>query len=166
MNSKKLEPFLIAFAYLCANADFSMTIGICNDHAGLECKTALLEYLLKKGHKVVNFGTDSPESCDYPDFAHPMSEALQKGELDCGIAICGTGNGMAITLNHCRGIRAGLAWNCAVARLVKQHNDANVLVIPARFVSLRMAVMMTRTYLQTSFEGGRHLRRMEKITIQ
>lgn len=143
-----------------------MTIGICNDHAGLECKTALLEYLLKKGHKVVNFGTDSPESCDYPDFAHPMSEALQKGELDCGIAICGTGNGMAITLNHCRGIRAGLAWNCAVARLVKQHNDANVLVIPARFVSLRMAVMMTRTYLQTSFEGGRHLRRIEKITIQ
>ena len=143
-----------------------MTIGICNDHAGLECKTALVEYLLKKGHTVVNFGTDSPESCDYPDFAHPLAGALQKGELDCGIAICGTGNGMAMTLNHCRGIRAVLAWNCAVAKLVKQHNDANVLVIPARFVSRRMAVMMTRAYLDAGFEGGRHLRRIEKITLQ
>ena len=111
-----------------------MTIGICNDHAGLECKTALVEYLLKKGHTVVNFGTDSPESCDYPDFAHPLAGALQKGELDCGIAICGTGNGMAMTLNHCRGIRAGLAWNCAVAKLVKQHNDANVLCMGGRTI--------------------------------
>ena len=86
-----------------------MRIGICSDHAGLEYKTKTISYLLGKGFEVVNFGTDSPESCDYPDFAHPLAEAVEKGEVDCGIAYCGTGNGMAITLNHHRGIRAGLA---------------------------------------------------------
>ena len=122
-----------------------MKIGICSDHAGLDYKTRLISYLVGKGHEVVNFGTDSPESCDYPDFAHPLGYAVENGDVDAGIAICGTGNGMAITLNHHRGIRAGLAWNVEVAKLVKAHNNANVLVLPARFVSYRMAVMMENT---------------------
>lgn len=142
-----------------------MRIGICNDHAAYEYKTKLIAYLLGKGYEVVNFGTDSPESCDYPDFAHRLAEALEKGEVDVGIAMCGTGNGMAISLNRHKGIRAGLAWNNAVARAVKEHNNANVLVMPARFVSYRMVVSMTRTWLTTGFAGGRHERRIEKIEV-
>ena len=142
-----------------------MRIGICSDHAGLEYKTKTISYLLGKGFEVVNFGTDSPESCDYPDFAHPLAEAVEKGEVDCGIAYCGTGNGMAITLNHHRGIRAGLAWNTAVAGLVKEHNNANVLVLPARFVSYPMANACIRKWLQTEFAGGRHKRRIDKIPV-
>lgn len=140
-----------------------MKIGICSDHAGVDYKARLISYLLGKGHDVVNFGTDSTQSCDYPDYAHPMAAAIEAGELDAGIALCGTGNGMALALNHHRGIRAGLAWNQEVARLVKEHNNANVLVIPARFVSYRMAVMMVRAWLVTAFAGGRHQRRIDKI---
>ena len=143
-----------------------MTIGICNDHAGVEYKFKLVKYLEGKGHKVVNFGTDTTDSCDYADFAHPLALAVEKGEVDKGIAICGTGNGMAITLNKHQGIRAGLAWNTAIAHLVKSHNLANVLVMPARFVSYRMAVSMVREWLTAEFEGGRHERRIEKIPIQ
>ena len=142
-----------------------MKIGICSDHAGLEYKTRLISYLLGKGHEVVNFGTDSPESCDYPDYAHKLGAAVDEGSVDAGIALCGTGNGMAITLNHHPEVRAGLAWNTAVGALVKQHNNANVLVMPARFISYRMAVSIVRTWLSTPFEGGRHLRRSEKIKL-
>jgi len=120
-------------------------IGICSDHAGVDYKTRLIAYLLGKGYEVVNFGTDSTDSCDYADFAHPMANA---------IALC---------LNHHKGIRAGLAWNQEVASLVKEHNNANVLVMPARFVSYRMAVMMVRAWLTTQFAGGRHQRRIDKI---
>jgi len=140
-----------------------MKIGVCNDHAGLEMKTRLLSYLLNKGHEVVNFGTDSCESCDYPDYAHPLAKAVLDGEVDLGIAVCGTGNGMALTLNHYKGIRAGLAWNMEVGRLVKQHNNANILVLPARFISGTMAVSITRAWLTSEFEGGRHQRRISKI---
>ena len=143
-----------------------MTIGICSDHAGLEYKTKLIAYLLKKGYEVVNFGTDSPESCDYSDFAHPLAEAVESGKVDKGIAIFGTGHGMAMTRNHHQGIRAGLAWNQAVAGLVKEHNNANVLVMPARFVSYRMAVMMVSTWMKTEFAGGRHQRRIDKIPVK
>ena len=142
-----------------------MKIGICSDHAGVEYKAKLISYLLGKGYEVVNFGTDSTESCDYPDFAHPLASAVENGECNLGIAICGTGNGMAITLNHHKGIRAGLAWNMAVGALVKEHNNANVLVLPARFISYRMAVSIVRTWLQTSFAGGRHQRRIDKIPV-
>ena len=138
-------------------------IGICSDHAGVGYKTRLISYLLGKGYEVVNFGTDSVISCDYADFAHPLADAIEKGEVDAGIALCGTGNGMALALNHHKGIRAGLAWNLAVARLVKEHNNAHVLVMPARFVTDRMAVMMVRTWLTTQFAGGRHQRRIDKI---
>ena len=142
-----------------------MTIGICNDHAGVEFKQKLAAYLKRKGHTVVDFGTGSTESCDYADFAHPLANAVENGSCDKGIAICGTGNGMAITLNKHQGIRAGLAWNTAIAHLVAEHNNANVLVLPARFASYRMAVSMVREWLATPFAGGRHQRRIEKIPL-
>ncbi|MBR4228551.1 MAG: RpiB/LacA/LacB family sugar-phosphate isomerase [Bacteroidales bacterium] len=142
-----------------------MKIGICSDHAGVEYKARLISYLLGKGYEVVNFGTDSTESMDYADVAHPLATAVENGEVDCGIALCGTGNGMAMTLNHHRGIRAGLAWNTAVGKLVKEHNDANVLVMPARFISYRMAVSIVRAWLLTDFAGGRHKRRIDKIPV-
>ena len=143
-----------------------MKIGICNDHAGVDYKFKLIKYLEGKGHEVVNFGTDTTDSCDYADFAHPLACAVEKGEVDKGIAICGTGNGMAITLNKHQGIRAGLAWNVAIAHLVKEHNLANVLVVPARFASYRMVVSMVREWLETEFAGGRHARRIEKIPVR
>ena len=142
-----------------------MRIGICSDHAGVEYKTRLISYLLGKGYEVVNFGTDSTESMDYADVAHPLASAVESGEVDRGIALCGTGNGMAMTLNHHRGIRAGLAWNTAVGKLVKEHNDANVLVMPARCISYRMAVSIVRAWLTTEFAGGRHKRRIDKIPV-
>jgi len=129
----------------------------------VEYKSRLISYLLGKGYEVVNFGTDSTDSCDYPDYAHPMAAAIEAGEVDAGIALCGTGNGMALALNHHKGIRAGLAWNQEIARLVKEHNNANVLVMPARFISRRMAVMMVRAWLLADFAGGRHQRRIDKI---
>lgn len=140
-----------------------MKIGICSDHAGLEYKTKIISYLLGKGYDVLNFGTDSPESCDYPDYAHALAAAIESGEADCGIALCGTGNGMAMTLNKHRGVRAGLVWGTALAVLTKQHNNANVLVLPARFISYAMCVSCIRAWLSTPFEGGRHQRRIDKI---
>ena len=140
-----------------------MKIGICSDHAGVEYKSRLISYLLGKGYEVVNFGTDSTESMDYADVAHPLATAVENGEVDRGIALCGTGNGMAMTLNHPPSIRAGLAWNKAIGALVKQHNNANVLVMPARFITLTMARLIVKTWLETEFEGGRHQRRIEKI---
>lgn len=143
-----------------------MKIGICSDHAGVEYKAKLIKYLQGRGIEVVNFGTDSTESMDYTDVAHPLAIAVEKGEVNLGIALCGTGNGMAITLNKHQGIRAGLAWGTAIGKLVKQHNNANVLVMPARFISYRMAVAIVRAWLDTPFEGGRHQRRIDKIPVK
>lgn len=140
-----------------------MKIGICNDHAGTEYKFKLVRMLEKRGIEVVNFGTDSEASVDYPDYAHALANAVEKHEVDLGIALCGTGNGMAMTLNKHRGVRAGLAWSTEVGRLVKAHNNANVLVLPARFISYRMASVIVRTWLDEPFEGGRHQRRIDKI---
>ena len=140
-----------------------MKIGICNDHAGVEYKQNLVKYLQSKGHEVVNFGTDTEESVDYPVFAHRLAEAVESGEVEKGIALCGTGNGMAITLNKHRGIRAGLAWGTQIGRLVKEHNNANVLVLPARFISYPMANAIVRTWMDTEFAGGRHQRRIDMI---
>ena len=140
-----------------------MKIGICNDHAGVVYKNKLMKMLRARGIEVVNFGTDSEVSCDYADFAHPLAEAVERGKVDLGIALCGTGNGMAITLNKHQGIRAGLAWSSEVGRLVKAHNNANVLVLPARFISYRMASHIVRTWLDTAFDGGRHQRRIDKM---
>lgn len=140
-----------------------MKIGICSDHAGFQYKEKLIAYMTKKGYEMVNFGTDSEVSMDYADVAHPLAYAVEKGEVDLGIALCGTGNGMAMTLNHHKGIRAGLAWNSEIGKLVKEHNNANVLVMPARFISYRMAQHIVNTWLKTDFAGGRHQRRIEKI---
>ena len=140
-----------------------MKIGICNDHAGVEFKFKLVKMLRGRGIEVVNFGTDTEVSCDYADFAHPLALAVERGEVDLGIAICGTGNGMAITLNKHQGIRAGLAWSSEVGRLVKAHNNANVLVLPARFIPYRVASNIVRTWLDTAFDGGRHQRRIDKM---
>ena len=136
-----------------------------SDHAGYEYKTRLVELLKKKGYEVVDFGTDSEVSCDYPDYAHPLAEAVEKGKVDLGVALCGTGNGMSITLNKHQGVRAGLAWNREIGRLVKAHNNANVLVMPARFISYPMATRILNTWLSTQFEGGRHQRRIDKIPV-
>ena len=140
-----------------------MKIGICNDHAGVAYKNKLMKMLRRRGFEVVNYGTDVEQSCDYPDFAHRLPEAGGGGGGGPGIALCGTGNGMAITLNKHQGIRAGLAWNTAVGALVKAHNNANVLVLPARFIPYRMASLIVRTWLETEFEGGRHQRRIDKM---
>lgn len=143
-----------------------MKIGIASDHAGYEFKARIVQWLTDKGLDIKDFGTDSLVSVDYPDYAHALAEAIEKGDVDCGIALCGTGNGMAITLNKHQGIRAGLAWNSELARLVKAHNNANVIVIPARFISYTMTQHIINTWLSTPFDGGRHLRRINKIPVR
>ena len=141
-------------------------IGIACDHAGYEMKEFLVGYLDARGYEVIDFGTHSPESVDYADFAHPLAEAIEKGELVRGIGLCGSGEGMAMTLNKHRGIRAGLCWDAEVATLIRQHNDANVIVFPARFVTNDEAVAMLDAFLATPFEGGRHVRRIEKMPVR
>ena len=140
-----------------------MKIGICNDHAGVDYKNNLTEYLTGKGYEVVNFGTDTPESIDYPDVAHPLAEAVETGKVDLGIALCGTGNGMAMTLNKHQGIRAGICWAKEIGQLIKQHNKANVLVLPARFISYETVVEITDAWLTEEFEGGRHQNRINTM---
>ncbi len=140
-------------------------IGIACDHAGFPMKQFVLQYLAKKGYKIKDFGTNSIESVDYPDFAHKLGQAIERHEVYPGIAICGTGEGMAITLNKYPNVRAGLAWNEDIAHLIRQHNDANILVLPGRFISLMTAEKILDTFLSVSFDGGRHERRIEKIPI-
>ena len=144
----------------------NMKIGICSDHAGVDYKAAIISHLAEKGIETVNFGTDTYESMDYTDVAHPLASAVESGEVDLGIALCGTGNGMAMTLNHHPGIRAGLAWDETIGALVKQHNNANVLVMPARFIPLGKALRIVDTWLGAEFEGGRHQRRIDKIPFR
>ena len=143
-----------------------MKIGIASDHAGFEYKTKLIELLRKKGHTVTDFGTFSESSCDYPEFAHALGNAVENKEVDCGIAMCGTGNGMAISLNKHQGVRAGLAWNSEIGRLVKAHNHANVLVMPARFISYQMATRILNMWMKTPEDGGRHDRRVAMIPVK
>ena len=141
-----------------------MIIAIGNDHAGPDYKKAIVNYLESKGHTVINHGTDSSESVDYPDFGHAVANDVQDKKADLGIVICGSGNGIAITANKHQGIRAALCWNKEIAALARQHNDANVISIPARFTSIAQAVDMVETFLNTEFEGGRHAARVNKIS--
>lgn len=138
-------------------------LGIASDHAGFEMKEELKKYLTELGYEVKDFGTHSPESMDYPDVAHPLAESVEKGEVQLGIALCGSGNGISMTLNKHQGIRAALCWNEELAALARQHNDANVLSLPARFISVDLAKKIVKTFLDSRFEGGRHLRRVNKI---
>ena len=141
-------------------------LGIACDHAGYEMKEFLVGYLSTKGYEVVDFGTHSEESIDYPDFGHALAEAIENGELKRGIGLCGSGEGMAMTLNKHQVVRAGLCWNDTVAELIRQHNDANVVVLPARFISNDEAMAIVDKFLNTEFEGGRHIRRVEKIACK
>lgn len=140
-------------------------IGIACDHAGYELKEFLVGYLDARGYEVLDFGTHSPESVDYADYAHPLAEAVTKGDPEIGIAICGSGEGMAMTLNKHAEIRAGLAWNTEIASLIRCHNNANIIVLPARFISNDEAVAMLDAYLAAQFEGGRHEVRLRKMPI-
>ena len=140
-------------------------LGICSDHAGYELKEYLKQVLDEKGIAYQDFGTYSAESSDYPDFAHPMALAIESGEVYPGIAMCGSGNGIAMTLNKQQGSRAAISWEAELARLGRAHNDANVVVLPARFISREEAKKVVEAFLETPFEGGRHEKRICKIPV-
>lgn len=140
-------------------------IAICSDHAGYELKSIIEGYLESQGIEYTDFGTFSADSCDYADFAHPAALAVENGECYPGIAICGTGNGIGMTLNKHQGIRAALSWNTDIAALARQHNDANFVVLPARFIDPATALAIVDTFLSTPFEGGRHERRIAKMPV-
>lgn len=139
------------------------TIPIASDHAGFEMKEKLEKVLKDLGYNVEDLGTHSPASTDYPDYAHPLAAKVESGEVKRGVLLCGTGNGMAYAANRHHGVRAALAWSPEIAKLSREHNDANVLVLPARFVSDEDGVAILKSFLDTPFEGGRHIRRVEKI---
>ncbi len=140
-------------------------IAICSDHAGYELKSIIEGYLEANNREFEDFGTSSADSCDYPDFAHPCAVAVESGRCYPGIAMCGSGNGIAMTLNKHQGIRAALCWNTELAELARKHNDANVLVLPARFIAPEVALAIVDAFLNTPFEGGRHQRRIDKIPV-
>ena len=140
-------------------------VALCSDHAGFATKQAVIEYLKENGIEYKDFGTYNEESCDYPDFAHPCALAIESGECYPGIAVCGSGEGINITLNKHQGIRSALCWLPELARLARQHNDANVLAMPGRFVTNEEAIEMVKTFLSTEFEGGRHQKRVDKIPV-
>ena len=139
------------------------TIGIANDHAGYALKQKIVEHLQEGGHKVVNFGADTSESVDYPDYAHLLATALINGECECGIAICSSGNGINIAVNKHAGIRAALCWQPEVSSMARSHNDANVCTLPARYISEETACRIVENFLSTPFDGNHHQRRINKI---
>lgn len=143
-----------------------MKIALCSDHAGYELKSIIEGYLESQGKEFEDFGTHSTVSCDYPDFAHPAAFAIEEGRCYPGIAICGTGNGIGMTLNKHQGVRAALCWSVEIAKLARQHNDANVLVLPARFIDPVTALAIVDAFLTTPFDGGRHVCRVEKIPVK
>lgn len=140
-----------------------MKISIGNDHAGPDYKQAIVKHLESKGFEIINHGTDTFDSVDYPDFVHPVANDVASGTADLGIIICGSGNGVAMTANKHQKIRAALCWTKEIAALARQHNDANIISIPARYTSVQQAVEMADTFLNTAFEGGRHQNRVDKI---
>ena len=143
-----------------------MKISIGNDHAGTDYKKAIVQFLEKEGYTIINHGTDSFESVDYPDFGHSVAYDVQIKNANLGIVICGSGNGIAMTANKHQDVRAALCWTKEIAQLAREHNDANVISIPARYTSIEQAVEMVHTFLTTAFEGGRHDRRVQKIACK
>jgi ribose 5-phosphate isomerase B len=141
-----------------------MKIAIGADHAGFELKSAVINYLENKDIEVKDFGAFSEDSVDYPDFAHPVANGVEKGEFDLGIVICGSGNGINMTVNKHQGIRSALCWLPELAALARQHNNANVLALPARFIDTDTALACVKEFLESAFEGGRHERRVNKIS--
>ncbi len=142
-----------------------MKISIGNDHAGTNYKNAVVEALKSRGIEVINHGTNSEDSVDYPDFVHPVANDVENKIVDLGIIICGSGNGASMTANKHQGIRSALCWTTEIAKLAREHNNANILSIPARYVSEAQALDMVKTFLETEFEGGRHQKRVDKIPV-
>ena len=140
-----------------------MKISIGNDHSGTEYKFKIINFLKSKNIEVKNYGTDSSDSVDYPDFVHPVAKDVEKKHVDFGILLCGSANGVAMTANKYQGIRAGLCWKNEIVELIRQHNNANVLCIPARYTTEQDIIKMVDTFINTDFEGGRHQRRVDKI---
>ncbi|AER40624.1 ribose 5-phosphate isomerase B [Blattabacterium sp. (Mastotermes darwiniensis) str. MADAR] len=144
-----------------------MKVAIGSDHTGIDYKYLIINYLIKKGHRIKDFGySNYGEKVDYPDFIHPTAESVEKGEADFGIIICGSGNGAAMTANKYQKIRAALVWKKEIAFLAKRHNNANILSLPARFVDKKEVLEIVEMFIQTDFEGGRHKIRIEKIPIK
>lgn len=141
-----------------------MKIVIGNDHAGTEYKKQIMQLLVSKGHEVHNYGTDHSDSVDYPDHVHPVAKDVDQGQANIGVLICGSGNGVTMTANKYQKVRAALCWNSEIAGLARSHNDANIICIPARFVSLDSAKEMIDIFINQPFEGGRHLNRVNKIS--
>ena len=140
-----------------------MKIAIGCDHAGFPFKDTIIQHLQNQGIEVLNFGANSSASADYPDFAHPTGQSVETGQSELGILICGSGNGVAMTANKHQHVRAAICWNEELATLARSHNNANIIAIPARFITLEMALKLVDIFLKTPFEGGRHERRVEKI---
>jgi len=140
-------------------------LGIASDHAGYNLKNWLIEKLIEKGYEVIDFGCDSENSCDYPDYAHPLAESVVSGSVDMGLSLCGSGNGINMVVNKHSGIRSALCWTDEITSLARSHNDANICALPARFIEKEQAWRMVQIFLKTEFEGGRHLRRANKIPI-
>jgi len=141
-------------------------IAIVSDHAGYVLKEKLFKYLIDEKYEVKDFGCFSEEAVDYPDFGHPLAEAVASGEFELGISICGTGNGINMVVNKHPGIRSALCWNEEISRLARAHNDANICALPGRFISESEALLIVKSFLNTDFEGGRHKRRVEKISLK
>ncbi|MDE6231677.1 MAG: ribose 5-phosphate isomerase B [Muribaculaceae bacterium] len=141
-------------------------VAFASDHAGFRLKERLKAYMKEKGYDVEDFGTFNEESCDYPDYAHPAALGVENGDCAFGITMCGTGNGITMTLNKHQGIRAALCWQPEIAALAKQHNNANILSLPARFISEEEAIRIVDAYLKAEYEGGRHQRRIDKISVK
>jgi ribose 5-phosphate isomerase B len=142
-----------------------MKISIGNDHAGTDYKFAIIKHLEAKGYAVKNYGTDRTESVDYPDFVHPVADDVENEKVDFGILICGSANGVAMTANKHQKVRAGICWTKEITQLTRQHNNANIICIPARYTALQQAIEMVDTFLETKFEGGRHQNRVDKISL-
>lgn len=142
-----------------------MNISIGNDHAGTEYKLAIVKHLETKGFSVKNYGTNASDSVDYPDYVHPVAKDVENNKATFGIIICGSGNGANMTANKHQGVRSALCWTKEIAALARQHNNANILSIPARFTALQQAIEMVDTFLETNFEGGRHANRVNKIPV-
>ena len=142
-----------------------MKISIGNDHAGTDYKFAIIKHLEAKGYTINNYGTDAIESVDYPDFVHPVANEVANGKVDFGILICGSANGVAMTANKHQKVRAGICWTKEITALTRQHNDANIICIPARYTAVKQVIEMVDTFLETKFEGGRHQNRVNKIPV-
>jgi ribose 5-phosphate isomerase B len=145
--------------------DLTMPVAIGSDHAGYAYKVEIVQWLNKKGMQVIDMGVYEDKSVDYPDYAHPVADSVEKKEASFGILLCGTGNGVCMTANKHQGIRAAMCWDSDVAKLVRLHNDANIICLPARFIALAQAISLIETFMETAFEGGRHERRVGKMAI-